>query len=314
MKRVYNNYFLVGLFTILIGGAAFFLLIKMSGKQNEADTYYSYFANVTGLGYGNPVYFEGYRVGQVEDISPEYKGDQLVFKTEYTIIKDWRVPTDSETKIQSSGLLSDMSLNIRSGVNKQLLKPNSEIPGIMGTDMMEVVAKLAGDFDQLNQEKITPLFDLIYERVDNLTASLEKQIPEVLTSLQVLIDDVDKLVKSADGVLSEDNIKSIDAIIANVETLTNDLSATGDWLKGSIDNINTLIESGDKLVGESGDKIGDILTVINSMMTSVSGKAEIIAEELESASMNVNEAMDVIRKDPSTLIFDKKAKIADEDL
>ncbi len=314
MKRVYNNYFLVGLFTLLIGGAALFLLIQMSGKQNDSDTYYSYFTNVTGLGFGNPVYFEGYRVGQVEKISPEYKKDLLVFKTEYTVIKDWRIPTDSITKIQSSGLLSDMSLNIKTGINKELIAPNNEIPGVMGTDMMEVVAKLAGDFDQLNQEKITPLFDLIYERVDNLTASLDKQIPEVLTSLQVLLDDVNKLIKSADGVLSDENIQKIDTIIANVETLTNDLTATGDWLKGIVDNINALIESGDKLVGDSDDKIGTILNVVNEMMTSLSGKADIIAEELESASMNVNEAMDVIRKDPSTLIFDKKTKIADEDL
>ena len=314
MKRVYNNYFLVGLFTLLIGGAALFLLIKMSGKQSDSDTYYSYFTNVTGLGFGNPVYFEGYRVGQVEKITPEYKEGELLFKTEYTVIKDWRIPSDSVTKIQSSGLLSDMSLNINSGEKKDLIKPNNEIPGAMGTDIMEVVSKLAGDFDQLNEEKITPLFDLIYERVDNLTASLEKQIPEILTSLQTLLDDVNKLVKSADGVLSDENIKKIDTIIANVETLTNDLTATGEWLKGSVDNINALIDSGDKLVGDSGDKIGTILNVVNEMMTSISGKADVIAEELESASMNVNEAMDVIRKDPSTLIFDRKAKIADEDL
>lgn len=314
MKRVYNNYFLVGLFTILVGGASLFLLIKMSGKQNDADSYYSYFTNVTGLGYGNPVYFEGYRVGQVERISPEYKADELFFKTEYTIIKDWRVPSDSVTKIQSSGLLSDMSLNISSGVNKDLISPNSEIPGEMGVDMMEVVAKLAGDFDQLNQEKITPLFDLIYERVDNLTASLDKQIPEILNSLQSLLDNVDKVVKSADGVLSEENIKSIETIVANVETLTNDLTATGDWVKSSIDNLNELIDSGDEVVGESGDQIAAILKVVNNMMNSISGKADVIAEELESASMNVNEAMNEIRKDPSTLIFDKKEKIADEDL
>jgi phospholipid/cholesterol/gamma-HCH transport system substrate-binding protein len=314
MKRVYNNYFLVGLFTILIGGTSLILLMKMSGKQSDSDTYYSYFTNVTGLGFGNPVYFEGYRVGQVEKITPEYKSDKLFFKTEYTIIKDWKIPIDSITKIQSSGLLSDMSLNINSGLKKQLIPPNHEIPGVLGTDMMEVIAKLAGDFDQLNQEKITPLFDLIYERVDNLTASLDKQIPEVLNSLQVLLNDVNKLVKSADGVLSKENIKSIETILTNVEKLSDDLSATGDWLKSSMDKVNTLIDSGDKLVIDSNDKIASILNVVHQMMTSISSKADIIAEELESASRNVNEAMDEIRKDPSTLIFDKKAKIADEDL
>ena len=314
MKRVYNNYFLVGLFTLIVGGITLFLLLNMSGKNKDAETYYSYFSNVTGLGYGNPVYYEGYRVGQVEDISPETIDGKLMFKTEYTLIKGWKIPTDSYTKIASSGLLSDMSLSITAGNSKSFLTPNSELKGVLGDDIMATVTQLASDFENLNKEKITPLFDLVYERTDSLTKSLEKQIPEILNSLDVLIKDTNTLVNSANQVLDKGNIAQIDKMIANMEELSKQLSSAGGWVESSISNVNALIDSGDEFINNSDDKIGKALDITIKMLDIFSSKSETIANEIESASMNINEATDLIRKKPSSLIFKEKSKIADEDL
>jgi len=314
MKRVYNNYFLVGMFTIIIGSVSILLLLNMSGKNKDAESYYSYFDNVTGLGYGNPVYYEGYRVGQVEDITPETINGKLVFKTEYTLIKGWKVPIDSVTKIESSGLLSDMSLSIHAGIKTEILPINSEIKGIKGDDIMATMSALAKDFSTLNEEKISPLFDLVYERTDSLTKSLETQIPEILTSIDVLVNDLNKLVVSADKLLTDDNIQGINHIIANVEDLSNQLSSLGSWVENSLDNVNKLIASGEQLVNNSDDKVGTLLDITIKMLDAFSIKAETIANEFESASMNINEATEIIRRNPSSLIFDEKSKVADEDL
>ncbi|MBL4659856.1 MAG: MCE family protein [Alcanivoracaceae bacterium] len=314
MKRVYNNYFLVGVFTIIIGGVSILLLLNMSGKNKDAESYYSYFDNVTGLGYGNPVYYEGYRVGQVEDITPETINGKLLFKTKYTLIKGWKVPIDSITKIESSGLLSDMSLSIHAGVETEIFPVNSEIKGIKGDDIMATMSALAKDFSTLNEEKISPLFDLVYERTDSLTKSLETQIPEILTSIDVLVKDMNKLVVSADKLLTDNNIQGINHIIANVEDLSKQLSSLGSWVENSFDNVNKLIASGEQLVNNSDDKVGTLLDITIKMLDSFSVKAETIANEFESASMNINEATEIIRRNPSSLIFDDKSKVADEDL
>jgi phospholipid/cholesterol/gamma-HCH transport system substrate-binding protein len=314
MKRVYNNYFLVGLFTLIIGGISIFLLLKMSGKNEDAETFYSYFTNVTGLGYGNPVYYEGYRVGQVEGIEPETIDGQLLFKTEYSLIQGWKVPSDSYTKIESSGLLSDMSLGIHAGKSDDYLSPNSEIKGVMGDDIMATVTKLANDFGKLNEEKITPLFDLIYERTDSLTQSLEKQIPEILTSIDALIADIHSLTKTANGLLDKDNVEAINHIVSNLESLSKNLSSAGGWVETSINNVNSLIDSGKQLVDNSDNKILALLDITTQMLESFSVKAESIGNEIESASMNMNEATEIIRRNPSSLIFDGKSKVADEDL
>lgn len=315
MKRVYNNYFLVGLFALIIGGVSIFLLLSMGGKNKDAETYYSYFTNVTGLGYGNPVYYEGYRVGQVEEITPETIEGKLLFKTEYSLVQGWEVPIDSITKIESSGLLSDMSLGIHAGKATSFIAPGSEIKGIAGDDIMATMTKLANDFGELNEDKIKPLFDLVYERTDNLTKSLEIQIPEILTSIDGLVKDINKLVKTGDKLLGAENLAGIDKIIANLEHLTNQLSSAGGWVENSMNNVNSLIDSSKQLVNNSDNKIGTILDITTQMIDALSIKAGTIGNEIESASMNMNEATEAIRKNPSSLIFKGgKSKVADEDL
>jgi len=314
MKRIYNNYFLVGLFTLVIGGLTIFALLLMGGKNNEADTYYSYFENVTGLSYGNPVYYEGYRVGQVENIIPETKNGQLFFKTEYTLIDGWNIPKDSITKIQSSGLLSDMSLSIYAGKSNEYIKPNHEIKGIKGDDIMATVTKLANDLSTLNKEKITPLFDLIYERVDTITKSLETDIPAILTSVDDLVKNMNGLVNDANKLLTEGNIEGVEKIISNLENLSKDIADAGNWVENTLKQANELIASGKDLIDNSDSKVASLLDTANKMVDAFSLKAETIANELESASMNLNEATETIRKHPSSLVFDKKSKTRDEDL
>jgi len=129
MKRHISNYFWVGLFTLAISIFTLWTLVKMTGKERDAAEYHSYYANVTGLGYGTPVFFEGYRIGQVETIKPEYKKNKLDFKVSYSVMKEWKIPRDSVAQINSAGLLADMSINISGGEVTTYFKPNDMIPG-----------------------------------------------------------------------------------------------------------------------------------------------------------------------------------------
>ncbi|VAW43838.1 hypothetical protein MNBD_GAMMA02-36, partial [hydrothermal vent metagenome] len=109
MKRHISNYFWVGLFTLVISIFTLWILIKMTGQEGDASEYHTYYSNVTGLGYGTPVFFEGYRIGQIETITPGYKQTKLDFKVSYSVLKAWKIPNDSVAQINSAGLLADMS-------------------------------------------------------------------------------------------------------------------------------------------------------------------------------------------------------------
>ncbi|MEP6939123.1 MAG: MlaD family protein, partial [Rudaea sp.] len=71
MKRDNINYVLVG----TVVAAALVLLIVVlaviTGRGGASSSYVVHYRNVTGLRYGAPVFYQGYRIGQVSEIDPE---------------------------------------------------------------------------------------------------------------------------------------------------------------------------------------------------------------------------------------------------
>ena len=71
MKRDTINYVAVGavvlaaLVLLLVG------LALITGRSGAATDYFVHYRNVTGLRYGAPVFYEGYRIGEVAAIEPE---------------------------------------------------------------------------------------------------------------------------------------------------------------------------------------------------------------------------------------------------
>ena len=65
------------------------------------------YRNVTGLTYGAPVFYEGFRIGQVESIEPERREGKTHYKVELSVRRDWPIPVDSVAALASSGLLAE---------------------------------------------------------------------------------------------------------------------------------------------------------------------------------------------------------------
>ena len=70
MKRDNMNYVLVGAVVV----AAFVLLIAtlvmITGRSGATTAYYTHYRNVAGLRVGAPVFYQGYRIGDVGRIQP----------------------------------------------------------------------------------------------------------------------------------------------------------------------------------------------------------------------------------------------------
>src|SRR5882724_5950436 len=73
VKRDNVNYLMVGI--VVLAGFVLLLvaLFIMTGRSGASTAYYTHYRNVTGLRYGAPVFYEGYRIGQVSAITPERK-------------------------------------------------------------------------------------------------------------------------------------------------------------------------------------------------------------------------------------------------
>ncbi|TDR20778.1 MlaD family protein [Marinicella litoralis] len=314
MKRHISNYFWVGLFTLTISILTLWLLIKMTGKESDAVEYNSYYHNVTGLGYGTPVFFEGYRIGQIESIKPEFKQTKLDFKVTYSVLKEWKIPTDSKAQINSAGLLADMSINIKGGEAKDFFSENDTIPGLPPADLFAQLGGVSDNITDITEEKIKPMLDMLYDRLDSITLQIDNGLPEIMNNINNSTAQLDQLMNSANQVLSDENTKNLEAFVANLAKLSNQMQLSVKALDDGLENINGLVTDARGLISSDDSDMAQLLKTASKSMLSLSNKLDSISNEIESASMNLNEATNLIRKNPSSLIFSSNPEIADDDL
>ena len=314
MKKHISNYFWVGIFTLAISVFTLWILIKMTGKEADAVEYYSLYENVTGLGYGTPVYFEGYRIGQVESIKPEFKQTKLQFKVSYSVLKEWKIPLDSTAQINSAGLLADMSININGGEAEDYFKPKAIIPGLPPADLFAQLEGVSNNITDITEEKVKPMLDMLYERLDSITFKIDDNLPEILQNFKASTSELDKLMQSANQVLSNKNTQNIDLFINNLAKLSDQMQSSVQSLDEGLKNINGLVTEAQGLVTAENSELAKILKSASRSMFDLSNKLDSITNEIESASMNLNEATNQIRKNPSSLIFSSGTEQEDEAL
>ncbi len=314
MKRHISNYFWVGIFTIVISVFTLWTLVKMTGKEADATEYHSYYANVTGLGYGTPVFFEGYRIGQVESIMPEYKKTKLEFKVSFSVLKEWKIPNDSVAQINSAGLLADMSINIKGGDATIHFKPNETIPGQPPADLFAQLGGVSEDITDITEQKIKPMLDMLYERLDSITLQIDQGLPGIMGNVESSTSELNLLIQSANQVISGENSKNIQAFIANLAQLSSQVQQSVAELDQGLNNINHLVSDARGLISADDSDMAQLLKTAARSMFTLSNKLDSITNEIESASMNLNEATNLIRKNPSSLIFSPNSDVSDEDL
>ena len=286
----------------------------MTGKEGDSIEYHSYYANVTGLGYGTPVFFEGYRIGQVETIKPEFKQTKLDFKVTYSVLKEWKIPTDSVAQINSAGLLADMSINIKGGEATVYFQPNAIIPGQPPADLFAQLGGVSENITDITEEKIKPMLDMLYERLDSITLQIDQGLPGIMGNVEASTDELNQLIKTANQLVSQENTDNIESFIANLSRLSDQMQLSVKELDKGLANINGLVSDARGMISADDSDMAKLLKTAAKSMLALSNKLDSITNEIESASMNLNEATNLIRKNPSSLIFSSDPEVADDDL
>ncbi|MCD6075320.1 MAG: uncharacterized protein K0Q70_2203, partial [Rhodospirillales bacterium] len=157
MKNVKLNYLIVGIFTIAVVTGLFITVSLLTGRTGATDSYYASYDNVSGIRFGTRVLYEGYPVGQVEEILPRQVDGKTRFLVELTVVRGWKIPADSTAEIAASGLLAAVNMNIREGKSTEILKPGSEMRSRETNNIMLAVGDLARDIKDLTESEIRPL-------------------------------------------------------------------------------------------------------------------------------------------------------------
>lgn len=307
MKRENVNYFLTGLVAL---GALTLLLVTMfviTGRSGPADDYVVRYRNVAGLAFGTPVFYQGYRIGQIERISPERDANSTRFRVDFSVQGGWQIPKDSVAQLMSSGLLSDVFVSIREGEAKELLPPGSEIAGREAADLFGAVGELAGEVTTLTRDKLTPLVERLGERLDSIGGKFEEGTPLLIDKAVKLVDQLNDSAAALNKVLSPANQGHVDKLLeessvaaANVRQLTGDLATTRKQL-------DSILSELDATVKENRPELQQAMADVRFTLDAMAQRIDAITYNLESASRHFDEFSREIRKEPNRLIFAPKA-------
>ncbi len=315
MKRDTVNYTVVGAVVLAALALLLFTLLRITGTSTGEAAYSARYDNVTGLAFGAPVFYEGFRVGHVNGITPERKGGRTHYRVDLAIRGDWPMPDDSIAKLASTGLLADIAIAISEGASTTMLKPGAEMKSQGGGDLFAAMNELAGEVTALSRERIRPLVTSLQDNVDRIGGELANATPQLVADAKALLVRLNTASVAMNDVLSPTNR-------AHVATTLEDLAATADnardlsaELRQTQQKLDALMIDASAAVSENRPALKDAIADLAQITGSLAQRIDGIAQNLDSASRNVNEFTREIRKNPNRLLFTPpadKVKVEEE--
>ena len=320
MRSSKINYLIIGLFVLAMIGALITTIAMLTGRTGAVDNYYTYYSNVTGIKFGTQVVYEGYPIGQVEQITPEEKDGRMRFRIDFSVIQGWRIPKDSVGEIAAPGLLAAVTISIQAGNEKVSLKPGEQIVSKERSDVFAVVSSVAGQLGDLTENNIKPLLTNVNTAVQTINRIIEKEgetlfqdarkvtndlsalvglmaervpkiadeIEEFVSKMNATADQFQKLMTPANREKMEDAISNLDAASAKVDAM--------------LDSMNTLVEDIGKLVVNEDGNVKKTLRETRYIVETISRHIDAINQNMEGAARNMYEFTRQIRQNPSLLL------------
>ncbi|MCI1710723.1 MAG: MlaD family protein [Chiayiivirga sp.] len=299
MKRDSINYVLVGVAVLVAFGLLLATLMAITGRGGSSSQYHVYYDNVTGLGYGAPVFYEGFRIGQVAGIEPE-RGEKTRYKVELALRSDWAIPADSVARLQSSGLLADTSVGIREGQSRVMLEPGAEIAGTAGGDVFAAMNDLAGELTILARDRVRPLVDKLATRLDSISGTIDSNLPALVNDTRELMQRLNQAADGVNGLLDKPNQEAIAASLQDVRKVAAELHTTQQRADALLASLNATVE-------ENRPELRQTVLDLEQTVGAVAQRIDAITHHLESSSRNLDEFAREIRRNPNRLLFTPSA-------
>lgn len=242
MSKKINKEFVIGLSVIVAIVILFFGIDYLKGINlfQPANFYVIEYKDVAGLERSAPVTINGFKVGQVRDISIDYAHPDKV-KVTLALNKDLRIPEDSRAELAST-LLSGSYVNILMGNSQKMLAVGANITPQPASDLMASL-----------QKEVIPAIGNILPKVDSLMYHLNVLVadPALQQSIQRLDGISNNLLLTTSGLNTQINgqlpgimsgartaVVNLDTISANLALLSKDLRTLP--LQPTVDNLQRI--------------------------------------------------------------------------
>ncbi len=298
MKRDNINYFMVGSFVISMLSIFLVVLFILTGSTGPSDTYYSEYDNIAGIKTGTVVTYEGYQIGQIENIVPLHKNGKTSYNASLSIKKNWKIPADSVARIVASGLLSEVVIDIAEGSSKDYLKPGSSIAGQSGGNIFSALSTIASDINRLTSDSVIPL-------IEKLKGYIDSGVPEVMDDMKSLLKSLNSSATVIQDILRPENKGKLENIISNTDTTFQNFNELSSHLNETKSEIDRLLSNSNRLVDEARPDVRQAAADLRDTLQIISNNISNIVHNMDATSRNMYEFSRQVRQNPGILLKGK---------
>lgn len=259
----------IGIFAVvmLIAAWAGIRFLKGFDIFSRNSVYYAAYDQINGVQTASPIMMKGVKIGTVTGISfdPE-RSDNVVLQL--TVKRQYHIPTDSEAKIFSNGLMGRQGHrdHLRIG-GTRISKRADTLRSSRDRDLMDVAGSEL-DFFKQKISQVTGDLSRTLTTLNNLMETNAQSITGTLGHLNTITGDMAGIIDAekhnlrtavdnltAFSVMLGENAPRVDSIVGSMNRITADLAGSGfvQQLSDAVGEVNDLlgrIGSGEGTVGK----------------------------------------------------------------
>ncbi len=258
----------IGIFgvTMIIAAWAGVRFLKGFDIFSRNSVYYAAYDQVNGVQSASPIMMKGVKIGTVTGISFDpQRSDNVVLQ--FTIKRQYHIPTDSEAKIFSNGLMGAKAIEISYGTANTYLQSGDTLRSLRERDLMDVAGSEL-DFFKQKISQVTGDLSRTLTNLNNLMEANTQNITGTLGNLNTITGDMAGILsaekqnlRAAVRNLTEfsamlgDNAPRVDSIVSSLNRMTTELADAGFARKltdavSEVNNLLAKIETGEGTVGK----------------------------------------------------------------
>tara|TARA_Y100000588_G_scaffold347960_1_gene397152 strand:- start:1082 stop:2032 length:951 start_codon:yes stop_codon:yes gene_type:complete len=306
VKRDNVNYLVVGFFVLIMLGTFFTLMYFVTGRTGPSEHYFVRYKNVSGLKFGTGVFYEGYRVGQIEKIIPVPSSTGMEYVITLSVARNWEIPEDSVANIMSSGLVSAVRIEITEGRSSVNMVPGGELEGREQLNLLSVLGDVAGELGTLSEDGVMPVLKNLNVRIDEASQRINKDLVGDAQALIVKLDSsaqqLEKLLVSVNPQKVEKFLTRIDDVALNVNVLISRIEGTRVQMGETLLALKNLASDNDEEVASAIRSANDSMQQALETLTVVNEHVATIMYNVEGSTRQLHEFSRAVRNNPSRLV------------
>lgn len=258
------NFALIGalVIAVVVAFAGFTLWLGQSQFQRDFDVYEIVFEGPVTLESGASVRFNGINVGEVTRVAIDRSNDKMV-RARIRVDSDTPVRTDSKAEIDFAGITGLTFVQI-----------------LAGSPSAPLLERGAGEAVPVIESELNPL-------------------AELFAGGAKILETANDSLGNVSGVLSDENVASFSALLANLETFS--ASVAGDEsLMGDLSATLTSAQAAADAITEAGTAVAELSVNTDANLAALTGDIQTVLGELQSTITRANTVLDTANTSVAT--------------